>query len=261
MRRVSLRRSKSDFDMLSLYIGAGLAALILVVWEWSARSSVSVRLLISSPTLIVEHVQDHAAQVLWSFAYTGLEATLGLVFATAVGVGFGVLLIYWPRLARITYPWLVGSQIIPFVCLAPLVILVFGVGQSGKVFLSALMAFFPILANLVAGIKSIPRPPLELMKMMNASKYMVARHVIVPFSLNHFFAGLRVAAPFSVIGAIVAEFNGADIGIGKDIFIAAKRLEPEVMMVGILSGAVLSALIYLVVLGFERSLGPWYWEN
>jgi NitT/TauT family transport system permease protein len=256
-----LRQSRSDFDVLSLYIGIGLGGLALVAWELSARSSVSVRLLVSSPILIVAHIRDYTAQVLWSLVYTGLEATIGLALATTIGVSFGVLLLYWPRLARITYPWLVGSQIIPFVCLAPLVILIFGVGQTGKIFLSALMAFFPVLANLVAGIKSIPRPPLELMRMMNASRYMVARHVVVPFSLTHFFAGLRVAAPFSVIGAIVAEFNGADVGIGKDIFIAAKRLEPEVMMVGILSGAVLSALIYLVVLGLERCLGPWYWED
>jgi NitT/TauT family transport system permease protein len=256
-----LRRSRSDFDVLSLYLGIGIAVLLIVAWELGARSSVTFRLLLSSPSLILIHIRDHAPETFWSFAYTGWEAAAGLIFATAVGIGFGILLIYLPRMARVTYPWLVGSQIIPFVCLAPLVILVFGVGQGGKIFLSALMAFFPILANLVAGIKSIPRPPLELMRMMNASRYMIARHVVVPFSLNHFFAGLRVAAPFSVIGAIVAEFNGADVGIGKDIFIAAKRLEPEVMMVGIISGAVLSALIYLVVLGFERSLGSWYWED
>lgn len=215
----------------------------------------------SGPTLMLTHVRTHIQEVFWSFAYTGLEAICGLLVATSIGIGFGALFIYLPRLARITYPWFVGSQIIPFVCLAPLVILVFGVGPSGKVFLSALMAFFPILANLVAGIKSIPRPPQEFMRMMNASRYMVARHVVVPFSLNPFFAGLRVAAPFSVIGAIVAEFNGADTGVGKDIFIAAKRLEPEVMMVGILSGALLSAFIYMIVIGIERSLGPWYWED
>lgn len=256
-----MRRSKSEFDALSIYIGAGIAALLLVIWEVTARSYQIFRLLFSSPTLIVDHILGHVNYVLWSFTYTGLESVLGLIAATTVGIGFGAVFLYWPRLARITYPWFVGSQIIPFVCLAPLVILIFGVGPSGKVFLSALMAFFPILANLVAGIKSIPSPPLEFMRMMKASRYMVARHVVVPFSLNHFFAGLRVAAPFSVIGAIVAEFNGADVGIGKDIFIAAKRLEPEVMMVGILSGAALSALTYLVVLAVERSLGPWYRES
>ncbi len=256
-----MRRSRSEFDALSLYIGVGISALIILAWEFASRSSVTFRLLLSSPTLMLAHIGTDPSAVFLAFAYTGGEAVLGLIIAIAVGIAFGGLLLYWPRLARITYPWFVGSQIIPFVCLAPLVILVFGVGQSGKIFLSALMAFFPILANIVAGIRSVPRAPLELMKMMNAPRYMVARHVVIPFSLTHFFAGLRVAAPFSVIGAIVAEFNGADVGIGKDIFIAAKRLEPEVMMVGILSGAVLSAVIYVVVLGCEKSLGAWYWED
>jgi ABC-type nitrate/sulfonate/bicarbonate transport system permease component len=129
------------------------------------------------------------------------------------------------------------------------------------VFLSALIAFFPILTNVISGIRSVASAPQEMMRIMAAPKAQVIRHVVIPHCTEHFFAGLRIAAPLSVIGAIVAEFNGADIGIGKDIFISAKRLEPELMMSGILAGAILSGLIYGVVLLLERRLGPWYWER
>lgn len=207
------------------------------------------------------YIRNHTLEVARSFGYTGLEAIFGLLLATAIGVGFAGVFLYLPRIAKITYPWFLASQVIPFVCLAPLIILIFGTGIEGKIFLSALMAFFPILTNLVTGIKSINRPQLELMQIMNAPRRMVVRHVVVPSCLPNFFAGQRVAAPFSVIGAIVAEFNGADQGIGKDIFIAAKRLEPEIMMVGILSGAILSAVIYGIAISFERALGQWYWEE
>ncbi len=107
-------------------------------------------------------------------------------------------------------------------------------------------------------MKEVPGPPLELMRMMKARRSDIVKHVFVPYSLPYFFAGLRVAAPFAVIGAIVAEFNGAEWGVGKDIFIAAKRLEPELMMVGIASGALLSALLYGVAVLAEMSLGEWY---
>src|SRR2546425_131590 len=100
-----------------------------------------------------------------------------------------------------------------------------------------------------------------MMRIIGATKSQVIRHVVIPHCTEHFFAGLRIAAPLCVIGAIVAEFNGADIGVGKDIFIAAKRLEPELMMSGIVEGAILSGLIYGAVLLLEQRLGPWYWER
>lgn len=256
-----MNRSRSKSNALSTYLGVFVVVLAMITWELLGRSHTSFRLLASSPSLMLAHIAGHPSDVLLSLTSTGIEAALGLILAISIGISFAAVFLYLPRLAQLTYPWFVASQIIPFVCLAPLIILVFGAGPEGKIFLSALMAFFPVLTNLVAGIKAIPRPPMELMQLMKAPRRMVVRHVVVPFSLGYFFAGLRVAAPFSVIGAIVAEFNGADRGIGKDIFISAKRLEPEVMMVGILSGAALSAIIYLIVLCFERSIGEWYWEE
>ena len=147
------------------------------------------------------------------------------------------------------------------VCLAPMIILVFGPGPSGKVFLSALVAFFPILTNIIAGIRSVPSASQEMMRIMGATKAQAIRHVVIPHCADHFFAGMRIAAPLSVIGAIIAEFNGADVGIGKDIFISAKRLEPELMMSGIAAGAILSGVIYGGVQLLERRLGSWYWER
>lgn len=256
-----MNRSNSKYDWLSLVWGMLMLFLIIIVWEISAQNSIAIKLLFSSPFTLINYIGDNYSKAFTSLAYTGGEAVLGLFLAIFVSISFASLFLYFPSLSRIVYPWLLTSQIIPFVCLAPLVILVFGTGVWGKVFLSGLMAFFPLLTNLVTGIKSVPRSSLELMMIMKSTRLTTLRHVIVPYSLRYFFAGLRVATPFSVIGAIVAEFNGADYGVGKDMFIAAKRLEPEVMMIGIISGALISAVIYLVVLAFEANLGSWYKEN
>ena len=253
--------SRSPRDPVTLIAGGAIAVTTLLVWEISAYFSGTARLLLSSPSRTSVFVAQHIGEATQSFLYTGSESLFGLVLATVFALAFGVVCIYRPRIGSISFPLLVASQVIPLVCLAPMIILVFGPGPSGKVFLSALIAFFPILTNVIAGIRSAPRAPQEMMRIMAAPKEQVIRHVMVPHCAEHFFAGMRIAAPLSVIGAIVAEFNGADMGVGKDIFISAKRLEPELMMSGIFAGAVLSGLIYGAVLLLEHRLGPWYWER
>lgn len=256
-----MTRAQDSRDPVTFIAGGVIVATIFLTWELSAASSVTVRLLLSSPLRTCAYVAQHFREAGQAFLYTGLESLVGLVVATMFALAFSVVCIYYPRVGNTSFPLLVASQVIPLVCLAPMIILVFGPGPIGKVFLSALIAFFPILTNVIAGIRSVPSASQEMMRIMAASKEQIIRHVVVPHCIEHFFAGMRIAAPLSVIGAIVAEFNGADIGIGKDIFISAKRLEPELMVSGIVSGAILSGLIYGSVLLLERQLGSWYWER
>jgi len=254
-------RARAIQDPVTLIAGGAILAATLFVWEVSANASGTVRLLLSSPLRVCGYVARHLGEAGQSLLYTGLESLLGLVMATIFALVFSIVCVYYPRIGSISFPLLVASQVIPLVCLAPMIILVFGPGPSGKVFLSALIAFFPILTNLISGIRSVASASQEMMRIMAASKAQLIQHVVMPHCAEHFFAGLRIAAPLSVIGAIVAEFNGADMGVGKDIFISAKRLEPELMMTGIVAGALLSGLIYGAVLLLERRLGPWYWER
>ena len=237
-----------------------LALFALLAWELIGHTTTG-RLLISRPTLLIEYAANHRDQIVRSAAYTAAEATLGLGIAICFSLTFGLICIYAPRVARTAHPILVGSQTIPFICLAPLVILSFGPGVSGKVFLSFLMCFFPLVTNIVAGVRRVPRAHLELLTMMNAPRTFVIRNVYLVFGLPFMFAGLRVAAPFCVVGAIVAEFNGAEWGLGKDMFIAAKRLEPELMMLGLTCAILLSAALYGFILIIESTSGIWYREG
>lgn len=232
-------------------------AVCLALWQMLG-ATVTGRLLISQPTLMVEYGRTHAQDILLSAVVTGFEASVGVMFAILIALGFGLCVVFWPRLARAAYPWILASQVIPFVCFAPLIILIFGPGVSGKIVLSALMAIFPIVIAVLSGMREVPASAIEFMRMLAARRWMVVRHVFIPYGLPYFFAGLRTAAPFAVVGAIVAEFNGAEWGVGKDIFIAAKRLEPELMMFGIISGSVLAALLYGIVVFGEQQLSDWY---
>lgn len=234
-----------------------VSALLLVAWHLAGGTD-SGRFLVSQPLTTFTYAIERPVLVARSLGWTLAESAGGLSAATAFALLIGGVAVVRPAVTRLAHPLLVASQVVPFVCLAPLVILVFGPGPWGKTFLSAVMCFFPIVTGILAAIRHAPKPHLELMRLLGAPRSVVIRHIIAPHAAPHFFAGLRVAAPFAVIGAIVAEFNGAEWGIGKDLFIAAKRLEPEMMMIGLLSGALASGLLYAAVLFAESRLGPWY---
>lgn len=236
-----------------------IIALVVIVFFWHIiGSTITGKLLISQPLLVIQYSYLHSNEIFESVTVTALESYLGMIIAILFSLVFGFFAVYIPRVTNFAYSFLLASQVIPFVCLAPLIILIFGFGISGKIVLSALMSFFPIVTNILTAMRQVPPPPLELMMIMKASKQLTIRHVFIPYSLPYFFSGLKVASPLAVIGAIVAEFNGAEHGIGKDIFIAAKRLEPELMMFGLIAAAMLSAILFLIVALIENNLGDWY---
>ena len=137
-------RERTVQDPVTLIAGGVIVTAVLLAWELSADASVTVRLLLSSPLRTLAYVAHHFTESGQAFAYTGLESLLGLLAATIFALFFGIVCIYYPRIGGISFPLLVAAQVIPLVCLAPMIILVFGPGPSGKVFLSALIAFFPI---------------------------------------------------------------------------------------------------------------------
>ena len=114
------------------------ALLILGCWQLLGSTPYG-RFLISTPTTVGRYIGQNAVGLLEAGGTTAWEATMGLLAAVAFGVVFTVIAVVSPRVAMIFYPFLVASQIIPFVCLAPLVIMVFGLGMAGKIFLSGLM--------------------------------------------------------------------------------------------------------------------------
>lgn len=235
-------------------------ALVILIGGWELISRIGkVSLFVSSPIRVSKYALNNPFAILSSISTTGAESLGGLLAAAIVSCGIAVLFYVSPRLQRFAYPWVAATQIIPFVAIAPAVVLVFGPSSIwGKVFLSAVVAFFPILSNVLAGLKTIRKESLELMQLLAVSRFHTFGYVVVPHVAHHFFAGLFIAAPLCVIGAVIAEFNGARFGLGKDIFIAAKRLEPELMVSGILGSAFLAAVIAGTVKLIESFLGSWY---
>ncbi len=134
----------------------------------------------------------------------------------------------------------------------------FGFGITPKIFISALVSFFPIVVNTVKGLKSTDPQMVKLMKSLSAHPFQIFIKLKVPSSMPYLFAGFKVAITLSVVGAIVGELVGADRGIGHLIMIAQAYLDTELIFSAIFASAVLGLVLFSLISFLEKSLMSWY---
>lgn len=235
-----------------------LAFLLLVAWQYFGSTSQTVRLLLSSPSLVANYFGENYTALLQALQTTFIEAVAGLLIAIIFSFGTMILCFHFPKLMDFVLPIMITSQVIPLIVLAPFFIILFGIGLGSKVAMAALMCFFPIFVNFAQGYKAINQNIHELMHIYNAGTWTRMREVYFPLSMPSIMAGLKISATLAVIGAIVAEFNGAKVGLGKNLYLAAKRLEPDMMMSSLLLSALLGGVVYLFISIIENKLGKWY---
>ncbi len=245
------RRASLDW----LWGGLGLTAFLL---GWIALSGLYPPFILPGPAAVLARLPDFwregYARHLWvTLAEAGGGFLLGLVAAFPLGT----LLARLRWLEKLVAPYIVGSQAVPIVALAPLVILWFGTGLLPKILVAALVAFFPILTNVVVGFKTVDSRLEELLTIMGADQWQRWRLLHVPAALPVIFAGLRVGLTLSVIGAVVGEFAGADRGLGFLVNWAKGLFDTPLMFLALAFLAGMSILFYLALTLLERWLIPW----
>ena len=152
--------------------------------------------------------------LLFHSGVTLLEIMLGLITGVLLATILGYLVAKSRALERALSPYLVASQAVPLVAIAPLLVIWFGPGMFSKVLICALIVFFPVLVNTVVGIRAVPSALHDLMRSLHASSYDILFKLEIPAALPIFLGGLRIGATLSVIGAVVGELVGADSGLG-----------------------------------------------
>jgi ABC-type nitrate/sulfonate/bicarbonate transport system permease component len=234
-----------------------LLALFLVAWQVVASLPGVDRLILSSPGETARAL-DHDSSLLIHNAWVTLEeALLGLAVAAVLGVGSAVGMHLFRPLRDAAYPLLVGSQAIPIVVFAPLLVLAFDYGIGPKVAIVALMCFFPITVNLLDGLRGTDRDLLKLMRSLGASRGQTLRKVELPACLPFLFSGLRVAATVSVIGAVFGEWAGADEGLGRLVLLGAQQLETPRTYAGVVILTAMAVALFTLVTLAERVAVPW----
>ncbi|WP_138467037.1 ABC transporter permease [Poseidonocella sp. HB161398] len=149
----------------------------------------------------------------------------GFAAGTAIGMTLAIVMVLWPVLDRLVFPYIVALQSMPKIAIAPLMIVWFGFGYGAKVAIVAMVAAFPVLVNMLAGLRATEHERIELMRALAASRVQILTQVLIPSALPYLFAGLSAALVLSVTGAIVGEFVGARKGIGVLILQANYALD------------------------------------
>ncbi len=234
-----------------------LAALLLAGWELSARGFSIPEYLLPRPLGIVETMATEAGRMLPHLALTLGEALAGFAGGMLLGVVVAFGLASSAFLRRELQPLIVFSQSMPTAALAPLLIVWFGLGVVPKALLALLLVFFPIAANLTEGLTQVNPDMLRLLRSYRATRWQTFVKLRLPHALGYLVAGMKIAAPLALIGAVVGEFVGANRGIGFVILDAAARLATVEMLAGIVYVGLTGTALFLAVESLERRLGPW----
>jgi NitT/TauT family transport system permease protein len=173
---------------------------------------------------------------------------VALIFSYITAIGFQLV----PRLQSFIMPYAIALKSIPIVAIAPLLVLWFGNGLEGKIVLASLICFFPILVGLSDGMQSVPKDLHHLANVWSTSKVRTLYILEIPYAAPYLFSALKVAAPLAMVGAIVAEFSGADKGLGHAILVAAYRADTTLLFAGIILVSMLGLILFSVVAIIER---------
>ena len=193
----------------------------------------------------------------WHTRITLIEIMGGLVLGLTTATVLGYLLAKSRWLERLISPYIVASQAVPVVALAPLLVIWFHGGQLSKVLVCALTIFFPMLVNVMVGIRSVEPDLVDLMRSLRATRWQMFILLEVPSSLPMLLGGLKVSVTLSVIGAVVGEFVAADRGLGFLINVARGNFDTPLMFVALFTLVGIALALYLLVVVAEGVLLRW----
>jgi NitT/TauT family transport system permease protein len=188
---------------------------------------------------------------------TLLEVLSGLALGVGVATVLGYLLARSLPLERLLSPYIVASQAIPIVAIAPLLVIWFGPGMFSKVLICSLIVFFPVLINTVVGVRSVPADLRDLLRSLRATRWQTLRLLEAPAALPVFLGGLRVGATLAVIGAVVGEFVGAKCGLGFLINVGRGLYDTALVFVAVFTLVGLALALYGLVAWLESRLLAW----
>ena len=228
-------------------------------WEWVVRAWNIPEFLVPAPSTVAGALGRGLRSGLYvaNFSVTLSEALLGFLIAAVAGIAMGAVIAQFRVLEQTFYPYLVALQTLPKIAIAPLIIVWFGFGISSKIIVAATVAFFPVLVNVIVGLKTIDPAKLDLMRSLRASRWQTFRLVTFPNALPFVFAGLDIAVVFSVLGAIVGEFVGAQKGLGNLILQFNFSLDIAGVFAVLILLSVMGVALHLAMQAVQKRLIFW----
>ncbi|HEU4705852.1 MAG TPA: ABC transporter permease [Solirubrobacterales bacterium] len=249
--------------MRRILLPAALLAALVGAWQIAASTGAIAELLslepylVPSPAEIAQSLWENRSLLAENAWVTLREMVFGILCALVVGIGFAIAMYRWRAVHDASYPLIVASQTIPVVVIAPILIVWFGYGLPPKIFIIALVCFFPVTIAALDGLRSVDPEAVKMMRTLDASRWQRFRRVEAPTALPSLFTGVKIAVVIAPIGAVFAEWAGSSAGLGHLIQsdTALFEVARQFATVAVLSALAL-ALMGLTVLA-ERRVVRW----
>ena len=232
-------------------------ALLFLVWEAACAAFAIPAYVIPAPSAIWRETTALPGNVAWHALVTGKTVLLGFLVSVLVSLPLAVILTSSPIVAAAIYPLLVLTQAIPKVALAPILVVVLGTSELPRVVVTFLVAFFPLVLSIAAGLVSVPAELIELGRACKANRWTELWRIRLPFAVPFIFSGLKAAIALAVVGAVVAEFVNADAGLGYLIQTSTAFFRVQLAWGALLILSIMGIVLFQIVVAIERIFFPW----
>ena len=229
-----------------------------VVWELLIRVTNTPAFIVPTPSAIVGRFLEQLPNLLYELSYTLAAASIGLLIGLAIGIAGAVVMVHYRILERSLFPIAVLIKLIPFVAIAPLLSVWLGYELQPKILLAALITFFPVLVNSVAGLRSVDPLALDFFESLGASRWETLVRLRWQASLPYLFAALKITLHLAIVGASVGEYFGANHGIGHVIARTSELLQIQSLFSAALLLVLLGIVIVIVTNIVERRVIYWH---
>ncbi|MBZ5739499.1 ABC transporter permease [Nocardioides mangrovi] len=238
-----------------------ILAVLLIGWEVAVNVTGVRPQVLPTPSRVLSEGWGQREAIEMHTKATLQVTLVGFAFSLLVAWVIAVVVDFSGWLRRGVMPLLVASQTIPIVAIAPLMIIWFGFGLMPKVLVVALATFFPIAVGLVEGFNKADREASNLLRSMGAGRFTEFRYVRLPSAMPSFFTALRISITYAVVGAIFAEYVGAEKGLGIYMSMQKNAFRTDLVLAAVVVSAVLSIALYLVTFLVERLVIPWSFKE
>jgi NitT/TauT family transport system permease protein len=242
-------------------VGAPLLFLALLVGAWKialAEEWVSTRVLPHPEDIVTSFVDLSLSDIWWDdVAATLWESVAGFLLGSALGLALAIPSGLWKVMRRMLHPYAIGLQVTPRIAIAPLIIAWVGFGYSSKIWIAAIIAFFPVYVNALTGMLTVDEEAREMFRSLGASRWQTFIRLVTPSSMPVMFAGLKTAAGLSLVGAVVGEFISAQRGLGVLVQQFSYQLAVSDAFAVIVMLMLLGLLLYGVMEWIERATVFW----
>ena len=239
-----------------VYPAAALTIFILV-WELAVWLKDIPVYRLPAPSVIFAEFFNSFGLLMHHAGTTVMEASIGFLLGVALSVVFAVAMSMIKPLRQMFYPFMIISQSVPLIVVAPLLAIWFGFGLLPKIIMSVIVVFFPVTVSLTEGLGTFDQDLVDMMTVMRASRWQIYKTVRIPGALPSFFSGMKISAAYCVMGAVISEWTGASRGLGIYLSRTMSTFETAALFANIVMIVILSLVLFKIVDISEKIAIPW----